>query len=177
MGLIFAYREGHTFLHRANPVLKIVFLLGLSFCPWWVTLPIAAVLAIITALPVRSFLKQLVFFIVIGLLILLSNGPEAILGFLAVVLLGLVFADTTAPEDLARSLQPVLGRRFSLIVALTLTMVPLCLETMEETRLARKSRGERTICAGWITSAVSALLDRCDELSLALRCRAGMENL
>lgn len=170
--MIFSYRQADTFVHRVNPLLKLVALFGLAFCPWYVSLPVMLVLAVAVRLPVKGYLKHSVFFLLLGVLIWISNGWQSTLGFVSLILSGMILTDSTDPEDLAESLRPVLGRNFSMCISITLSMLPVVFETTTQTRLARKARGERFIGKGYLSSVFSILLDKADEYALAFESRS-----
>lgn len=175
MAVMFSYRASDSFAHRASPVVKLVLMLGLAFCPWQVSLPVTILIALLIRLPLISHLKSIALFLLIAALILISNGYEDTLGFLAVILSSMIFTDTTDPYDMARSLRPVLGKGFALGISMTMAMVPMAMEVTHEARLARKARGERFIGRGYLSSVMSSLLDKSDDFALALRSR-GIES-
>lgn len=171
MAVIFSYRSSDTFLHRASPVLKIVMLFIFAFCSWYINLPTMMILAIAIRLPLSDYLKGSVFFIIVGILIWVSNGWQSALSFISVVLSGMILTDTTDPQDLADSLRPILGKSFSLGIGITLAMLPVTMETMQQARLARKARGERFIGKGYLASILQIMLDKADDFALGYRSR------
>ncbi|MDD4007663.1 MAG: energy-coupling factor transporter transmembrane component T [Sphaerochaetaceae bacterium] len=169
--MMFSYRPSKSFVHRANPILKLILLFGFAFCPWYVSLPVMVALAIAIKLPVQNYLRNSIFFFILGALIWVSNGWQDALEFVSIILSGMILTDSTDPEDLAHSLKPILGETFSLGISITLAMLPVTMETASQARLARKARGERFIGKGYLTSIMQILLDKADEYSLAYRCR------
>ncbi|MDD4082495.1 MAG: energy-coupling factor transporter transmembrane component T [Sphaerochaetaceae bacterium] len=168
---IFSYRNKNTFLHRLNPIIKLLLMLSIAFIPWYFSLPVLVLSAIIIKLPFIKYLKNLIFFFILAILIYFSNGWQSSMRFITIVLSGLILTDTTEPMDLAKSLQPVLGRTFALLVQLTLAMLPIVFETCETVRLTRKSRGEKFISLSYLEMILSVLLDKSDEITLAYKTR------
>ncbi len=198
--LIFHYREQKAFLNRCNPLTKLLCILAilipLSTASFTVTVALLApllVLAITQGLPLARYGKELRFFAVMTLLIgfteylatrALLPSFTACLRFLAIILSGMLLADSTAPDDLARSLGSVLDRlpfidgwKIASSIELTLSMIPLIFDVSEQVTTARKARMEknrhpiRNIKAV-AASIFSLLLDRSEELTWALEARS-----
>ena len=198
--LIFHYREQKTFLNRCNPLAKLlsilVLLIFLAKAPFAFTLALLTplvLLAIAQSLPLHRYGKELRFFLVMTALIgiteylatrLLLPSITACLRFLAIILSGMLLSDSTAPDDLARSLGSVLdklpfvdGWAIASSIELTLSMIPLIFDVTEQVTTARKARREknrhpiRNITAT-AASIFSLLLDRAEELTWALEARA-----
>jgi energy-coupling factor transporter transmembrane protein EcfT len=121
--LIFHYRAQNTFLGKSNPLSKLLILIFLCVPLAKASLPYAAtvcavLLCIFLAirLPLSRFKASLAFFLIIALLIALTEpggvkaSLAAMLRFLDFILLSLLFADTTDPDDLARCPGPSVGR-------------------------------------------------------------------
>ncbi len=198
--LIFHYREQRAFLNRCNPLTKLLGILVIliplakaSFIGTVVLLIPLVLLAITQHLPLTRYGKELRFFFVMTVLIgtteyfatrLLLPSITACLRFLAIILGGMLLADSTAPDDLARSLGSVLNRlpfvdgwAIASSIELTLSMIPLIFDVTEQVTTARKARMERSRhpirnMKAVTTSIFSLLLDRTEELTWALEARS-----
>lgn len=198
--LIFHYREQTAFLNRCNPLTKLLSILAIliplakaSFLVTVALLIPLVLLSIIQHLPLTRYNKELRFFLVMTALIgiteyiatrLLLPSFTACLRFLAIILSGMLLADSTAPDDLARSLGSVLDRipfldgwAIASSIELTLSMIPLIFDVTEQVTTARKARMEkkhhpiRNIKA--VTASIfSLLLDKTEELTWALEARS-----
>ncbi len=199
-GLIFHYREQKAFLNRCNPLTKLLSILAilipLAGASFAVTIAILApliLLAITQRLPLRRYGKELRFFLIMTALIgiteylatrLLLPSITACLRFLAIILSGMLLADSTAPDDLSRSLGSVLdkipfvdGWAVASSIELTLSMIPLIFDVTDQVTTARKARMEKNrhpikSITSVTTSIFSLLLDRAEELTWALQARA-----
>ncbi|HKL59117.1 MAG TPA: energy-coupling factor transporter transmembrane component T [Sphaerochaeta sp.] len=199
-GLIFHYREQKAFLNRCNPLTKLlsilILLIPLAKASLPVTLALLTPLIVLTVtqrLPLYRYGKELRFFFVMIILIgiteylatrLALHSITACLRFLAIILAGMLLADSTAPDDLARSLGSVLdkipfvnGWAVASSIELTLSMVPLIFDVTDQVTTARKARMEKNRHPIKNISSVSAsifslLLDRSEELTCALEARA-----
>ncbi|MDD4572661.1 MAG: energy-coupling factor transporter transmembrane component T [Sphaerochaeta sp.] len=198
--LIFHYREQQSFLNRCNPLTKLLCILALliplakaSFTVSAVLLTLLALLAIHQRLPFHRYGRELRFFIVMTALIgiteylatrMVLQSITACLRFLSIILSGMLLADSTAPDDLARSLGSVLNRvpfidgwAVASTIELTLSMIPLIFDVTDQVTTARKARMEknrhpiRNIKA-LVASIFGLLLDRSEELSWALQARS-----
>ncbi len=197
--LIFHYRQQRAFLNRCNPLTKLACILAilipLAKASFTVTVLLLLSLVLLGAtqrLPIRRYGKELRFFFVMTVLIgiteyaatgLLLPSFTACLRFLTIILSGMLLSDSTAPDDLARSLGSVLDRipfidgwSVASSIELTLSMIPLIFDVTEEVTTARKARMEgnrhpirniRSVAA----SIFSLLLDRSEELTWALEAR------
>ncbi len=199
-GLIFHYREQKAFLNRCNPLTKLlsilailILLAGASFAVTIAILAPLILLCITQRLPLRRYGKELRFFLVmtalIGITEYIATGlplPSitACLRFLAIILSGMLLADSTAPDDLSRSLGSVLdkipcidGWAVASSIELTLSMIPLIFDVTEQITIARKARMEKSrhpirSITSVTVSIFSLLLDRAEELTWALQARA-----
>ncbi|MFA6731754.1 MAG: energy-coupling factor transporter transmembrane component T [Sphaerochaeta sp.] len=197
--LIFHYREQHTLLCRANPLIK--FLTVLILCLVLIRVSLAGVLLIalilcmaaaLQKLPITHYKRELRFFAFLMAMILLTEylahqdillSAAAALRFFCIILCGMLVADATAPDDLARSLGNLLDRipfvQGSVVastIELTLSILPLIFDASLEVVTARKARLERrrnpyTAITSLSSSIFSLLLDKAQELSLALEAR------
>ncbi|MDD4012156.1 MAG: hypothetical protein PHI83_08410 [Sphaerochaetaceae bacterium] len=173
MAVMLGYEERRTVLHSAGSALKLAIVVVLAICPWWISLPLALVAAIIVRLPFFKALLQSLFLLALAALIWIENGYQSSLSFCAVILNGLVLARCTAPEDLAASLRPVLGRSFALAISFTLAMLPMVMDTLEESKLAWLSRGQRFLGQDFLLDVMERLLNKADEYSMAYEARFG----
>lgn len=197
--LIFHYRERESLLNRCNPLTKLFCILVIliplaqaSFIRTLVLLLPLILLTITQRLPLYRYGKELRFFFVMTLLIgvteylatrALLPTFTACLRFLAIILGGMLLADSTAPDDLARSLGSVLDRipfidgwAVASSIELTLSMIPLIFDVTEQVTLARKARMVKNRhpiknITGIAATSFSLLLDRSEELSWALQAR------
>lgn len=197
--LIFHYREQHTLLCRANPVVK--FLAVLILCIVLIRSSLAGVLlialmlvsgAVIQKLPITHYKRELRFFAILMVLILITEylahqdillSTTAAIRFFCIILCGMLIADATAPDDLARALGNLLdripfvhGAVVASTIELTLSILPLIFDASLEVVTARKARLERrknpyTAITSLSSSIFSLLLDKAQELSLALEAR------
>ncbi|MDD3942006.1 MAG: energy-coupling factor transporter transmembrane component T [Sphaerochaetaceae bacterium] len=197
---LFHFRDRDTLLNRSHPLTKIACLLA---CSTFIArsgalrallcLILFATLALIIRLPIRSYRRELRFFFVMGTLMAVASAlhfrswemPTAIVArFAAIVLMGLLFSDTTAPDDLARAighaLEPIFpkrGYRAGATLELTLSTIPLLFDVASQVSQARKARGEsvwrhpvrRIVSYG--STVFTLLLQRAEELESALRSR------
>ncbi|MDD4301285.1 MAG: energy-coupling factor transporter transmembrane component T [Sphaerochaeta sp.] len=197
--LIFHYRKQERFLNHCNPMTKflsvIVLCLALIYISLWGILIIFSALLIAgisQRLPLRQYQRELRFFLVLLALITImeyvsSNDwlrtASAFFRFSTIILSGILIADSTAPDDLARSLGSLLdkvpfinGWRIASSIELTLSLLPMIFDASLEANTARKARLEirrnpyRTII-GLSTSIFLLLLDKAEDLSLALEAR------
>jgi biotin transport system permease protein len=197
--LIFHYREQHTLLCRANPVIK--FLAVLILCLVLIKASLAGVLLItlvlligagMQRLPITHYKRELRFFALLMILILVTEylaqqdilqAITAALRFFCIILCGMLIADATAPDDLARALGSLLdripfvhGAVVASTIELTLSILPLIFDASLEVVTARKARLERrrnpyTAITSLASAIFSLLLDKAQELSLALEAR------
>jgi len=198
--LIFHYRKQRTFLNRCNPLIKLLSILAIliplaraSFSVTVALLITLIFLAITQRLPLHRYGKELRFFFVMTALIgfteylatrALLPSLTACLRFLTIILSGMLLADSTAPDDLARSLGSVLDRlpfvdgwAIASSIELTLSMIPLIFDVTEQVTTARKARMEKNRhpirnITSVAASIFSLLLDRSEELTWALEARS-----
>ncbi len=198
--LIFHCTSRDTVLHRLDARTKLLILLVQSAVT--VTLPLHAAavplaasigLALSVRIPVRTYLRELKVFALLALLIaggryvstgIWEESITAAMRFSLVVILGLLFMDSTSPDETAsalyRFLSPVsktLASAASVRLMLTLSLIPAILDSVKEIREARLSRGDspgrRPL--RWMVSFSSQVLetvfDKAASLSDALDAR------
>lgn len=198
--LIFHYREQHTYLNHCNPVSKLLCVIALCFplvkAPLFGTLLLLSpllLLSLIQRLPLKRYAKELRFFIFMTCLIALTEylatksallALTACLRFLTIILSGMLISDSTAPDDLARSLGNLLDRipfvngwNVASSIELSLSLIPMIFDVTDQVITARKARLERNRnpiknLTSLGSSIFSLLLDRAEELSWALDARA-----
>lgn len=162
--MIFHYRVSDNLLTRLNPNTKLVALLSysivISSCGLLETILLSLVpisIALGIRLPFREYIKESLFFILLSVLMaitsFLSQGDilhalSYALSFLSMVLSSMLLTDTTMPDDLARSiggaLSKVIGRYayiFSTLVEITLSMIPIIIDSTAGIFDARRARG------------------------------------
>jgi len=200
---LFAYRERDDAATRLNPLVKIALTTALALSlatpsehPLATTGLLSGLLVLmgtIARLPLKPYGKRMGFFLamalVIGLAKHLSEGnwvvtTTAVLRFLAYVLMGLLLADTTAPDDLARSLGSLVARvrsragyRFAVTVEVALRSFAIIFEVSDEVVQARRARLERPwrhplgrmLSLGAVL--VAAMIDRGECLANAMQAR------
>ncbi len=196
----FHFRDRDTFLNHANPMAKLIALLALSIilvnAPLPTTLLITVFLVflgIVVRIPILPYLRESLFFLFMAAFIGVTEyiashswAPTiaASLRFLDIVFAGMLLADTTAPDDLSRSLGAFLdvipfvnGPAVASTIELTLSVIPTIYDISMDLRIARTSRGLRMsrspvrALVSYTNSMFNALLDRMDELSVALDAR------
>ena len=197
---LFHYHEGDTFLHRMHPLSKIVILLVLSFFLTGSSLVRTVVVAVVLSgvactirLPITGYGRELRFFFVMAMIIgsaramggaSLVDVLEAVLGFATIVVMGILFADSTAPDDVARAVGALLshipkvpGYRIGATIELTLATIPLLFDAAWQISIARRARGEsvwhhpmRRIVA-YTSTVFALLLERAEILEAALQSR------
>ena len=162
--MIFHYRVSDNLLTRLNPNTKLVALLSysivISSCGPLETILLSLVpisIALGIRLPFREYIKESLFFILLSVLMaitsFLSQGDilhafSYALSFLSMVLSSMLLTDTTMPDDLARSiggaLSKLIGRYayiFSTLVEITLSMIPIIIDSTAGIFDARRARG------------------------------------
>jgi biotin transport system permease protein len=197
--LIFHYRQQDRFLNRCNPATKFASVIAIcfplmqaSFAASLLLLCPLVALATVQRLPLASYGRELRFFLFMAVLIgttSLFSDPDPLaavgscLRFLAIVLAGMLLADSTAPDDLARSIGSLLekvpligGWTIASRIELTLAIVPIIFDVSEQVSSARKARAGREghpikAIAAFGESIFTLLLDRSEDLSAALDAR------
>lgn len=180
--MIFHYRVSDNLLARLNPNTKLVALLSysivISSCGPLETILLSLVpisIALGIRLPFREYIKESLFFILLSVLMaitsFLSQGDilhafSYALSFLSMVLSSMLLTDTTMSDDLARSiggaLSKLIGRYayiFSTLVEITLSMIPIIIDSTAGIFDARRARG---------ASFFSHPLKTVSELSIAI---------
>ncbi|MDY4610547.1 MAG: energy-coupling factor transporter transmembrane component T [Sphaerochaetaceae bacterium] len=199
-GVVFHFRDRNTFLNQANPLTKLVSLLCCSVLLVGANLPrtlamggLLLLVALSLRLPFRRYLRETLFFLFMAAFIAVTEwwatkSPEATaatsLRFLAIVLAGMLLADTTAPDDLSRALGALMdkipflnGYKLAAGIELTLAIIPLIFDVATELRMARQARQDRpwrhpvAYLVSYCSTMFSLLMDRMDDLSVALDAR------
>ncbi|MCK9286830.1 MAG: energy-coupling factor transporter transmembrane component T [Sphaerochaetaceae bacterium] len=190
---IFSYREADTIIHRRHPYVKLIGIicitLLLSTGSWpRVTLLTLLLISIGIALSFSFtyYAKKSLFFILMATIIAIAHYRQqsdiidaftAAIRFLDYVLAGLLFADSTAPDDLARSLSPVCGSRLSATIEITMRTIGVFFETAQRLRQARIARLEHRFkhplrrIVSFASSMIGALLYQGELFSHALIAR------
>lgn len=197
---LFHYHDRNTFLHRTNPITKIIVMLILSTAlvgaTWLQTSAMLISLGIVSTairLPIGRYRRELRFFLIMAIIIALarwssaSQGDQiaqAVIRFATIVLMGLLFADTSAPDDIARSVGSLLehipgvhGYRIGATLELTVSTIPLLFDASLQVSQARRARGDtywhnpvgRIVSFG--STVFSLLLERAEDLEAALSAR------
>lgn len=197
---LFHYTQRDTFLHRSNPIAKVASLLLFSIALAQASLVAVSALFLLNvtiawtiALPFRRYRREIRFFMVMGSIIFLARLLQAVswidpavalIRFATIVLMGMIFADTSSPDDIARSIGSVLSRipgvrgyRVGATIELTVATIPLLFDVASEVSLARRARGERPArhmlrsIVSYTSAVFELLLDRAQQVESALRAR------
>lgn len=185
---LFHYHQRETFLNKAHPLAKLVALFLLStlllqgsLLRVSILLILLVVVAFAITLPLKHYLRELRFFMLMALMMggvrllvthQLVDSLTAMAKFGTIVLLGLLFSDSTAPDDLARSLP-----RWGALVQMTLTTIPLVSDSAFQISQARRARGESPWSnplkriGSYVTSLLDLLLEKSEKLEEALKAR------
>ena len=161
--LIFHYQKGNSTLHNTDVLIKLagmlcfsILLLPVSLFRLAVLVPLIFTAHSLSSIRIRSFLKEGGFFIIMGAVILVFNflssgsiitGVLRALRFFLILWMAVLFTFTTDPMTVSagiyRLIKPIPfipARRFSTILGLSLTMIPLILDQIREIREAMLSR-------------------------------------
>ena len=130
----------------------------------------SGIAAMMIHLPWRRYLRESSFFIVLAAIMLLTSyshsgdiasSSASAVAFLAMVLASVLLTDTTMPDELSRSLgsalSHVLGKyayALSSLMEITLSMIPLIIDSATGILEARKARG-----ASFISHPLSSLAE------------------
>jgi len=185
---LFHYHQRDTFLNKAHPIAKLIALFLLSslllqgsLLRVLILLILLVVVALVITLPLKHYLRELRFFMLMALmlggvrLLVTHQAIDALTAmakFGTIVLLGLLFSDSTAPDDLARSIP-----RWGALVQMTLTTIPLVNDSAFQISQARKARGESPWSnplkriASYVTTLLDLLLEKSERLEEALKAR------
>ncbi len=198
--LIFHYHARKTIVHALDPRGKMftllamtIMLLNLKTFGFLLLLPYLFLSMVAARMPVREYRREMLFFLIFSCMILLMRwwGTGDLLTavtasgrFLAVVILGLILADTTSPNEMALTLYWLI-RPFSRKTAasmaaklnLTVSFFPVIFDASKEIQEARRSRHEdarrkpvrRLVSVG--RQLFEGLLDRAEDISYALESR------
>ena len=166
--MIFHCRQADSFLTRTNPLAKLIALISfsvlISMTDGWFSLilsliPVIVVIAI--RIPLKEYIKESIFFIVIAVVMFISeffvffyglSALSASASFLSIVVASMILMDTTMPDDLSRSLGSALSHvaghyAYSLaaVIEITMAMIPVITDSVLSLHEARLARGERFI--------------------------------
>ena len=161
--LIFHYQHGSSRLHRMSVPLKLGALLGISlmllpvsFFRLFLLIPLLLTAQFSSSIKVKPFFKEGTFFFIMGALIFLFNrfgtGSWIIalartIRFYIILWAALIFTYTTDPLSISSGVYHILkyipflpGRHISTTLGLSLTMIPLIIDQIQEIREAMMSR-------------------------------------
>lgn len=198
--LIFHYRENNNFLSKSHPMVKLIGLIAL--CIPLVNAQLTGILLILSSvvfssilikLPLIKYLKELIFLVIIATIIGISSYISSksavftltsVLKFTTAVYASLLIADSTDPSDLARALGRFLnhipfinGWKIASQIELTISILPLIIDTVASIRESRISRGESSFkhpiksMIGFVYNTMDLLLENIDEMAYALDSR------
>ena len=198
--LIFHYRPDNNLLTALNPNSKLTALLAYTAIvssakpiEALILALIPTVIAIMIRIPIRKYLKESIFFIILAAVLGVStycaernelSAASATVSFLAMVLSAILLTDTTMPDELSRSLgsalSHVIGKyayMLATIMEITLAMIPIIIDSSITIFEARKSRGDRILrhplksITELAISILSNLLDKAEIYTDALYSR------
>ena len=198
--LIFHYRDGDNPLVRLNPFSKLIALVSYTViissadeAVVFILSLIPLAVAFMIKLPWKEYIKESLFFIALAVMMALfrfaadHDALEALApaaAFLSTVLFSMILTDTTMPDELSRSLgsalSHVIGKyaySLSTVIEITLSMIPLIIDSALSMAEARRARGEsfishplRSLCQLSV-SILSDLLDKAEVYIDALYSR------
>lgn len=202
---LFHYTDRGTYLHRAHPITKLFALFIFSLIISGTSLPGVLSLLILFSLvswtirfPISRYTRELRFFLFMALIIGTARAVGGskietvvlvMLRFVIIVQMGMLFTDTSAPDDIARAIGSMLSRlpsvpgyRIGATIELTLASIPMLFDVALEVSQARKARGEnrrkhplrRIVSYG--TSVFELMLDRAQQMEAALTARGYRED-
>lgn len=204
--LIFHYQKESSFLHNTDVIIKLagmlffsILLLPVSLFRLSVLIPVIIAAHSLTSIRMRSYIKEGRFFIIMGAVILIFNylssesllsGVLRTLRFFIILWMALLFTFTTDPMSVSsgfyRLLKPIHfipARRFSTILGLSLTMLPLILDQINEIREAMLSRcgmSPRTPLRNIVflgLPLLEGILEKAEDLSDAMESRLFTEDV
>lgn len=166
--MIFHCRQADSFLSRTNPLAKLIALISfsvlISMTDGWLSLilsfiPVIIVIAI--RIPLKEYIKESIFFIVIAVVMFISeffdtedglSALSASASFLSIVVASMILMDTTMPDDLSRSLGSALSHvaghyaySMAAVIEITMAIIPVITDSVLSLHEARLARGERFI--------------------------------
>lgn len=166
--MIFHCRQADSFLSRTNPLAKLIALISfsvlISMTDGWFGLilsfiPIIILIAI--RIPLKEYIKEGIFFIVIAVVMFISeffntedglSALSASASFLSIVAASMILMDTTMPDDLSRSIGSALSHvaghyaySVATVIEITMAMIPVITDSVLNLHEARLARGERFI--------------------------------
>ncbi len=203
--LIFHYQKGKSILHKTDVLIKLagilcfsIMLLPVSLFRLLVLFPVILTAHILSSIRMKSYIKEGGFFIIMGVVIFLVNylssssfitGLLRAVRFFFILWAALLFTFTTDPMAvstgtyrLIKPLRFIPARRFSTIMGLSLTMLPLILDQIKEIREAMLSRcgmSRRTPLRNVISLGLPLLdgiLVKAEDLSDAMESRLFSED-
>ena len=203
--LIFHYQKGKSTLHKTDVLIKLagmlcfsLLLLPVSLFRLAVLLPVIFTAHFLSSIRMRSYMKEGWFFLIMGTVILVFNtlssgllitGVLRAFRFFMILWMALLFTFTTDPMTvssgiyrLVKPLHFIPARRFSTILGLSLTMLPLILDQIREIREAMLSRcgmNRRTPLRNMIRLGlplIDGILVKAEDLSDAMESRLFTEN-
>ncbi len=188
--VIFSYRHQDRLLNRTHPFIKVLALLCGCILLFNASVFLVSIIALflvvltgIQRLPLRSYARQLRFFILLFLLIALgeylrSHSVSSALIVLAryalMILYALLITDSTSSDEIASSIPLVNKSVLASGIELTLAIVPTIFQVSEEIRIAQWARLRRWSINGtfgYLSTLFELLLIRLEERALALEGR------
>lgn len=198
--LIFHYRERNNLLVKTHPLIKLIALIliciplvSASLYSSIFLIGIILFTMVLIKLPLNKYLRELSFFIILSIIIGISNYLStnsvelttiAVLKFATAVLASLILADTTDPSDLARAIGSALnhipfvnGWIIASQIELTLSCIPLIFDTTQSIKEARTARLENSLkhpiksFFNLVFLMMDTLIYKIDEMAYALDSR------
>lgn len=198
---LFHFHDRSSFLNDANPLAKIAVVLAFSSLLLQPTLSRLAAIAVVcvgsawaVSLPLWDYKRELRFFFFMGAIMGVTRfivdrdilqSFLVVLRFALIILIGILFADTTSPDDLSRSLGSFLshvprinGYRIASTIELTLAAIPLIFDVAAQVADARSARSDKHFrhplrrTLSFCVSVFELLLEKAEELESALEARS-----
>jgi biotin transport system permease protein len=188
--VIFSFRHQDRLLNKTHPLIKVIALLcgcillfrASGFLLSSIALFLIA-LTILQRLPLRSYARQLRFFILLFVLIAFgeyahSQSMRSALIVLAryalMILYALLITDSTSSDEIANSIPLINKSVLASGIELTLAIVPMIFQVSEEIRIAQRARLRRWSIRStfeYLSTLFELLLLRLEEQALALEGR------
>jgi biotin transport system permease protein len=203
--LIFHYQKGDSFLHKTDVLIKLagmfcvsLLLVPVSLLRLAILLPVILIAHSVSLIRIKSYLREGVFFLIIGAVILIANtlssgsflfGLLRFMRFYLILWMALLFTFTTDPMHVSsgiyrlfKPLPLIPARKLSTILGLSLTILPLILDQTRETREAMLSRGGMNFrtpfrnVIGLGLPLLESILIKAEDLSNAMESRLFTED-
>jgi len=188
--VIFSFRHQDRLLNRTHPLIKVLALLCGCILLFKATGALLSSIALflialtgIQRLPLRSYARQLRFFILLFILIAFSEYVHSqslrsalivLARYALMILYALLVTDSTSSDEIASSIPLINKSILASGIELTLAIVPMIFQVSEEIRIAQRARlGRWSVRStfGYLSTLFELLLIRLEERALALEGR------